>query len=67
MISYLVSARTHEIGIRLAVGAQLSNILRIILGQGLTLALAGAPRHECGSDGSAAMRVKSQKGKNVIG
>jgi putative ABC transport system permease protein len=42
VISYLVSERTHEIGIRLALGAQRSNILGIILHQGLTLALAGA-------------------------
>ena len=42
VISYLVSERTHEIGIRLALGAQRSNILRIILHQGLTLAFAGA-------------------------
>jgi hypothetical protein len=42
VISYLVSERRHEIGIRLALGAQWSNILRIILHQGLTLALAGA-------------------------
>jgi predicted permease len=42
VISYMVSERTHEIGIRLALGAQRQNILRIIVRQGFGLALAGA-------------------------
>jgi len=41
-ISYLVNERTHEIGIRLALGAKRSDIMRMILRQGLALALAGA-------------------------
>jgi putative ABC transport system permease protein len=41
-ISYLVSERTHEIGIRLALGANRSKIMRMVLRQGLELAIAGA-------------------------
>ena len=41
-ISYLVNERTHEIGIRLALGAKRTKILGMILRQGLELAIAGA-------------------------
>jgi putative ABC transport system permease protein len=42
VISYMVSERTHEIGIRIALGAQKKNILQMVLRQGLGLAIAGA-------------------------
>ena len=42
VISYMVSERTHEIGIRIALGAEGSSILQMVLRQGLGLAVAGA-------------------------
>jgi predicted permease len=41
-ISYIVSGRTRDIGIRIALGAQRKTILHMVLSQGLALALAGA-------------------------
>jgi ABC-type antimicrobial peptide transport system permease subunit len=41
VISYAVLQRTRELGIRLALGAEKSSILQMVIGQGLRLALAG--------------------------
>jgi len=55
VIAYSVAQRTQEVGIRRALGAQQSDILRLIMGQGFVLAAVGVAAGLCGA--FAATRV----------
>jgi predicted permease len=51
VISYLVGHRTHEIGVRLALGAQPADVLRLVLGYGAKMTLAGVAIGSLGAFG----------------
>ena len=66
VISYAVSQRTREIGIRMALGAERQEVTRMFVRYGLGLAAIGIARARCGNradaaDGVAALRGESDR------
>jgi len=49
LIAYSVAQRTHEIGVRMALGAARADVVRMVLHQGARLAAAGAVIGLCGA------------------
>jgi ABC-type antimicrobial peptide transport system permease subunit len=42
IVSYTASQRTHEMGVRIALGARLNDLIRLVMGEGLTAVAVGA-------------------------
>ena len=55
VMAYMVSERTHEIGVRLTLGARRGEVLKLVLGRGLRTALIGVAMGTLGTGPLIAM------------
>lgn len=62
VISHSVAQRTHEVGIRMALGAQVRDVLKLVLGEGLRLTLLGSIAGLVGAVGVARLLVSVMPG-----
>jgi putative ABC transport system permease protein len=58
LMSYAVEQRMHEIGIRIAMGADQGKIMRLVLGQGMRLAMVGTALGLAGAYGLTRLLAK---------
>lgn len=58
VVSYATPQRTHEIGVRMALGAQASDVRKLVLRQGLWMTLAGIALGALASLGAARLMTK---------
>jgi len=66
VISYVVGQRTHEIGIRMAMGAQRKDVLHLMLGEGMKMALLGVGVGVCAALGLTHLMVSMLFGVSSV-
>ena len=67
VLAYAVVQRTQEIGIRMALGARRGSVLRMVIGQAMTLAIAGIVAGGIGAWGLTRLMQKLLFGISPLG
>ena len=62
VISFMVGQRTHEIGLRMVLGAQHRDVMRLVLGEGVKMALVGVAGGAAAALGLTRLMVKNCSG-----